>query len=349
SRSSGQAAVSVREVLTKVGAGVLCAGLFIIVWLKLRPAPYDVWGPHQTPAGAVGEALTYSPMGYPLVPVTVSVLAIVGVAYLLVRAESRWFLVGYGLVDYLYVVDAGIERGPLREFMTGIWYADANRLAALLPVFGVVLGALGLNALVAKSIAMARRVPVSWIQRPASVPVVLGERGIAGAVAFAVLIGGLVWLTQMKPLDTYIESGEAYYMRDTPTSVLSSDEYRLLERVPATVPADALIAGNPWNGSTLAFAFTGREVLSHHMFETRAPADIEVAESLDEAPDNEEACDAISESGVSYVLDFGTQYLAENDATGQYAGFDDLATSRAVRLVDEEGAAKLYEVVVCQD
>ncbi|MHA7278903.1 DUF6541 family protein [Arthrobacter sp. MDT2-2] len=341
---SARASAVLRAVL-----GLVALGVSILLWLKLRPVPYDVWGPHQTPGGAVGEVLAYSPMGFPLVSLTVSLLAGAGMIHLLRRGEQRWLLVSFALVGYLYVVDAGLERGPWRAVLTGIWYADTNRLAALLPMFGVVFGAIGTGAVLAWLGDVVRRTSVGTSlargvrSRPA---LVRGAASLAGLGVVAVLVASA---TQTKPLETYLEGGELYYLRDTPTSIVSSDEYSLLERAEETLPEDAVIAGNPWNGSTLAFAFTGRKVLSYHLFETQSPAVMEVAESLGDAATDEEACAAVRETGVSHVLDFGTQYLVENGASQLFPGLDDLEDSDAVRLVDEQGAAKLYEVTVCQD
>lgn len=335
-------------VLLKSAIALVGLGVFVLLWLKLRPVPYDVWGPHQTPGGAVGEVLTYSPMGFPLVSVTVSLLGLVGIIHILRAGHHRWLLAAFVLVGYLYVVDAGLERGPWRAALTGIWYADTNRLAALLPLFGVLLGALGTGT------ALAWLAGLGSQGRPGGGPHGAmnnrgrGVRRVGYAVGMSVLALAIAVATQTEPLKTYLEGGEQFYLRDTPTSILSSDEYELLERADQTLPDDAVIAGNPWNGSTLAFAFTGREVLSYHLFETQTPAVTEVAESLRDAATDADACDAVEETGVSHVLDFGTQYLVEGGGDDLFPGLEDLEDSDAVRLVDEQGAAKLYEVVVCQ-
>ncbi|WP_307083820.1 DUF6541 family protein [Arthrobacter agilis] len=335
-------------VILKSGIALAGLGLSVILWLKLRPVPYDVWGPHQTPGGAVGEVLSYSPMGFPLISLAVSVLGLVGIIHILRSGHHRWLLVSFALVGYLYVVDAGLERGPWRAVLTGIWYADTNRLAALLPLFGVLLGALGTGA----AVTWLAGLRTAATKGDGTEERFLGGRRSARRVGYAAGLTVLALLlavsTQTEPLETYLEGGEQFYLRDTPTSILSSDEYELLERADQSLPEDAVIAGNPWNGSTLAFAFTGRKVLSYHLFETQSPAAIEVSESLRDAATDPRACDAVEETGVSYVLDFGTQYLVEGGGEGLFPGFDDLADSDAVRLVDEQGAAKLYEVVVCQ-
>ena len=46
---------------------------------------------------------------------------------------------------------------------------------------------------------------------------------------------------------------------------INPDELQLFEDVAELTPEDAVIAGNPWNGSALAYAFTGRRVLFPHV------------------------------------------------------------------------------------
>src|SRR5690625_6205327 len=45
-------------------------------------------------------------------------------------------------------------------------------------------------------------------------------------------------------------------------ALLSDDERELLEQLPEVVPEDAIIATNAWNGSSLAYAISDREVLN---------------------------------------------------------------------------------------
>jgi hypothetical protein len=48
---------------------------------------------------------------------------------------------------------------------------------------------------------------------------------------------------------------------------------------------------------------------------------------------------------VGYVLDFGTWEV--HPGVHEFPGLSDLAGSDAVRLVDQEGDARLYEIVGC--
>ncbi|WP_354213391.1 DUF6541 family protein [Arthrobacter sp. UYCu511] len=327
-------------VVVASGAGAVVT---LLVWVKLRPGDYSGWRPHQIMGGAVGEVLTNSPMGT-RVAWGISILAIVGIFTMVRGRRQIWWLLSYAVAAGLYIVDAAIDPGFIRTFMTGIWYADSNRLAAYLPLFAVVLAALGFNRIV--------ETVVGWWNRGGGAPFELGEMSAAwtkaasGAVVFA-LLGTLAVATQLGAIQTYIGANKQFYERNTGTSILSDDEYRLLSRIDSEVPADAVIVGNPWNGSSLVYAFADRPVLRYHLSQRKTLQESIVEQKLNIAASDPAVCKAIRELNVRYVLDFGSQYLLNHPDRLNYEGLQGLASSDAVTLVDQEGAAKLYRVKAC--
>ena len=116
-------------------------------------------------------------------------------------------------------------------------------------------------------------------------------------------------------------------------------------RLPEHVPADAVMATNPWNGSSLAYALTGLRTTTTHVSYVLTPDLDEVNQWLDEATDVPAACDAAHRLDVRFALDFGTQEV--HGGTHPYPGLQDLAGAAGFREVDRQGAAVLYELVRC--
>jgi len=317
--------------------------LALVIWDKLRPAAYNGWTAHQTVAGAIGEVVANAPMKTD-VTVAISILALIGLARI-VRQRSQFWLFGcFFVAGFLYVVDAGFEAGWARAFFTGTWYQDTYRLAAYVPIFSVVLAALGVLVLAdwAKA-AFERLTPrlrgsALMKGRGAFLP------GLAGMVIACVV---LAWATQTGPVRDYVASNHIFYERDTKDSILSSDEYKLLARIDSRVPEDAVIAVNPWNGGALAYAFADRKVLEFHMGQRESKSERVIADSLSKADSSPAVCDAVRETKVSYALDFGKQYLLNHPSSRTFPGLQNLDSSKAVELVDQEGAAKLFKVVAC--
>ncbi|MCC3273751.1 hypothetical protein MUK71_11590 [Arthrobacter zhangbolii] len=318
--------------LTVVGAIAV-----MLVWLRLRPAFYDSWGPYTTTGGAIGEALTNSPMGTPT-NWFVTVLAISGVVYLFQIRTHRWLIVSYALAVWFYVVDASQDRGFLRNFLTGNWYQDTNRLAAFLPVFATILGAVGAWAI------------IQWIRTALPEPTAerMEERWAAvrpiRVLSLTVLTVAMALLGYFGPVKEYIKFTMPVYAFNDSSPMITPAERELVENIADYVPEGAVIADNPANGSSAAYAFGGREVLTPHMFASNDPERILISEEL---PDfSPEVCAAIVDENVEYVLDFGTQALS--DTGSQYAGVMDLAGKPGFELVKSTGPeANLYKITGC--
>lgn len=332
-----------------IGATLLGTALAAVIWRMVRPGFYGGWTPHQSVPGAVGEVITNAPVGTDVALVT-SLLALIGIATI-VRRRMLWWLLGcYVVAGYLYVVDAGYAAGWARDFFTGTWYQDVKRLAAYLPIFATVLGALGvttvvdaLRRLVAGLEGRLRRLVTA--RRP--VPLFAGGTRLPDLAGGLVVCALLAVLTQTGTVRDYILDHKIDYERDIKESTLSSDEYKLLERLPSKVPEDAVIAVNPWNGGSLAYAFADRKVLEYYQTQRVNPDLRLIAEDLDKAGSDPKVCAAVRKLKVTHALDFGNQYLMRHPSSRKYPGLQDLEKSRGLQLVDSEGEAKLFKVTGC--
>ena len=95
----------------------------------------------------------------------------------------------------------------------------------------------------------------------------------------------------------------------------------------------------------MAYALADRPVLMPHTL-MEITHDLElINDGLNGANPGDAVCAAIAALHVGFVLDFGPQEV--HGATHEFPGFEDLAGSDRVRLVDQEGEARLYEIVAC--
>jgi hypothetical protein len=320
-------------------------GLAAVSWLKLRPAPYDNWGPTVKPGAAVGEVLTVSPMQLAIPAVVVSVLSVSGL-YVVVRYREHLLLAaGYGVVAALYIVAAAAPKGAIRDILVGTWYQDTYRLAALLPLFTTplaVIGGLHFWDLWRRS-RVAARTTSALEQRFAAVR----GRGPSFVAASVVVVVTLL-ATTVGPTSHYISGASAVYRFDTQADMLTPEESALLARVADHVPPDSVIADNPWNGSSLAYAYAGRQVLTPHLFAGEDPLRELIDERLKYEPTNPEVCDALRRTNVEFVLDFGSNYMIDLDGSKDFPGVTDIGNAAGFELVDSEGPdAKLYRVTSC--
>jgi hypothetical protein len=324
-------------------------GLLVVAaafWFKLRPAPYDNWGPSVKPGAAVGEILTVSTMQSAIPAVVVSVLSVMGLFTVFRTRKFRWLAVCYGVVGSLYVVAASFPKGSLRDALVGTWYQDTYRLAALLPLFATPLAVIGglrlWDSWRTSHHALRLQDIIEQRMRP------LRNRGPAALTA-ATAVVFVVLASVAGPLTHYIAGASTVYRFDGESELLTPDELALLKRIPNHVPPDAVIADNPWNGSSLAYAYTGRRVLTAHLFAEKDAEASLIDERLKIGPEALPVCTALKNKNVQFVLDFGSRYLIDLPGSESYPGVTDIGQAEGFELVDSQGDdAKLYRISACK-
>ncbi|KLU10617.1 DUF6541 family protein [Kocuria sp. SM24M-10] len=328
--------------------GVAVAGVFawLLLWTVLSTS--FVWVPSTTVARAVGEALFYGANGRDDVPWVLVALTAAGIYAAVARRRLRWLVVAHLVLVYLYAVAAAGEEGPTRQWLVGGWYTDSYRLAATLPLTAVPLVAFGTVHVVA-GLATAAASFASFSGRPRAARA-------AYPVAALVLLGLAVPYSQVGSLTQATRWGKQYYAWEGPESILNQAEYELLQDLDELTEPGDVIAVNPWNGGSLAYAVADRAVTQYHIewpdteLKVFDPDLHTLATGIDDATPGSAACAAAEELDVRYVLDFGNQFIVPNAPQARdYSGLNavDPAGAPGLALVEREGPAALYEVVGC--
>ncbi|WP_424935291.1 MULTISPECIES: DUF6541 family protein [Bacteria] len=303
-----------------------------VAWYVLRPpAAARTWLPEETIGQAVGEVLTVSVYRMP-VNLVIAALVVVGIVVAL-RRRSRADVVAllvFLAAAGLYIVVSGLPYPLLRDILTGTWYNNVPRLAALLPVAWVPLGALGAAEL--------WRLVTDRIART-------GGARWKSVLATALSVVLLVFVPQAVTMRQAIGTAHATFRMDADSQLLSSDEQILLSRLDKEVPEGALIVGSPWTGTALAYALANRPVMLPHTLTDITEGKKAIVDGLDHADPQSPACAAVRDLKASYALDFGTRQV--NDSHVTYSGLDDLSGSPNLTLVDQQGEAKLYKITGC--
>ena len=328
-----------------LGGTVGILAVAAVLWLKLRPAPYDNWGPTVKPGAAVGEILTASTMQSAIPAVVVSILSVYGLLTTFKVRKWRWMAACYAVLGGLYIVAASFPKGSIRDILIGTWYQDTYRLAALLPLFVTPLAVIG-GLRLWDSARSSRRGARTWRTWEASIART-GANGKTVLSTAAVVVFALL-ASFAGPLAHYIQGASSVYRFDEQSELLTPDELALIQRIPTHVPSGAVIADNPWNGSSLAYAYTGRRVLTTHLFSTDDPETDLINQKLGDAAGNPAVCTALHNKNVQYVLDFGSRYLIDLPGSEKYPALTNLAQANGLTLVDSQGQdARLYRISSC--
>lgn len=312
----------------------------VVLWSRLRPGEKTWWPPIETIPQAIGKIISagFSAQG----PTWVVLLLTLVAAGLVMRRQLSWWVLGTYLVAAgLYVVVAAVPTGPLRRFVTGVWYNDSFRLAGQLPVVTVVLSAIAATWLYTRAVdRLAARRPT--FERLRSTP----TAGPAAAVAAFVVAAVIGVVGQYSSVNYAVGRGQATYNAHEESPVLSPNERELLNRLDEEVPEGDAIIGNPWTGTALAYAISGRRMLTPHVGGTIPPEIRNVMDNLDEIDTDPGICAAVRELHSFYVLDFDGRQVHNRDI--HFDGLDSLATNPGLTEIDHEGsAARLFRITAC--
>ena len=330
-------AVRARSRRVWVVSGIIVTALLVVgalLWRFWRTGSVmSQWGAWQSGAQAFGEAVLLSPRGY---PVTVLTAALILIGLVAVARRPRYVVVAvpFAVAGFLFVLASGIgAESFFRDMVTNPWYNDPFRLAALLPIAGIPVATLGAVFIVDGARAVLRRSSAG-----SGVSTVIGA--VAAVALFVVGIGPNV--TQVA------DEARASYAYSEGSSLLTTAEAELLRRLTETTPDDALILGNPWTGTSLAYALAGREVVERHVYVSRDADEAFLDGHLRDIDSNPDVCAAVDRLGVTHVLDFGSHPVFPSGAADLQAGLNELPESDHLVLVDSEGsAARLFRVEGC--
>ncbi len=259
---------------------------------------------------------------------------LLGLVIAVCRRRSRWLVATWGILSVLYVVAVATDVPVVKRVLTGPWYGDSFRIAALAPLVVVPLAAIGLAIAVR---AVAGRLP---LRRGALLPgAAVALAGVLGAaVVIAVPVVQLRIAADVDPQSRYAMNARSY---------LSTDEDRLLRRLPELVPADALLIGNPSTGTGFAYLLSSRDIVIRTWSPPQTEAWQTLATGLRDAATDPRVCAALRAYGdPGYVLDFG----AGSTGPGQYVmpGMTGFAGREGFEKVAEEGAASLWRITACR-
>jgi hypothetical protein len=302
-------------------AVVVGGWLFTATSSALATARNWNWRPFETPANAVGETLLNATNLHEALWV-LSAVVIVGMCTVRRHPALRWILAAHAATTFLYVLTAAFNR-PDTRLLTGYWYNDSHRLAAMLPITGVPLAIAGM-------VFLAGLLRHRLRARPAVVAVAL-------TVGLIAVTGGLYHADRsVRLMFTYPKTEEPK---------LVTDEMRAFyARIKDEIPEDAKVIGNPFDGSVMFWALADREVVFPHFLATLSPDQEYLSRNLDDAASDPKVCRAADRLGVEYVLIGKAKATTPN---GLYSGITPVQRKKGFELIDSAGQTKLYRITAC--
>lgn len=316
------------------GAGIVV--IIILLWGFMRSPNTSVTriGPWETSAQAVGEWLLNAPKAH-VTAWVISIAVLLGVWR--ATKTGKWEIVLFWIAGgVLFVLGASSdeELDWWREALTGGFYTDPNRVAAVAAISSVPAALLGMYWI-------SGRVLGWFASRTRS-----QYRAAVNIVAMMVWTSLLVVVTQRHVVQTNALLTQQYF-RYTPTSeVVTDSEYDVMLKVVDFVPDDATINDIAGTGAGFTYALTGRKVTETHML-NGADFDREYLQNnLDDVSSDPQVCRSIQALNAYYVLDFGdgnTPYSHFDT----HPGFAELQDAPGFEVLYQNGPARLLRVTGC--
>jgi hypothetical protein len=320
-----------RLATVAAGVGYLAMGALLVFVLR-PPAEARGWPISMSLSDALATVATGS-MWYQVPAIVAALSVALGLVWAVV-VHSRAALIAAGMYligAWLFVVVAALPLSSVRDAFTGSWYNNLPRLAAILAIAMIPVGAFG----AARTVAWLARLPwVASTMRRA--PWTL--RTLTVGLAAVAVIGA----SQAGAPARAAEWASVAYRTTSPAPLLDADELALINRIGDHVPPGETVAGDPFTGAALVYAFGDRPALMPHTLTEITPEIDTINEALVAGTFDSSACAALDEEGVRFVLDFGT-----TGVHGPRDGLPLLESSGDVLLVDQQGAARLYEITAC--
>jgi hypothetical protein len=331
---------TLRTALVLIGLVAVVVIGVALAWRlpPIRHVEAQNWAVIDTPGYAVVSTLSNSTNGQPSELLLAS-FTFIGMIVCFVWRQRRW-LVGAQLIFIaLYVGSAAIGWRPI-HLITGLWYDDSHRLAAVLPIVTIPLTTIGVLA-VGEWLLQALPQVASRATLAARPAVALGVPLAMGTLLAAATASQSVANNANTVGHAFSTSGDLAFV--------SPEKAQFLATVADVVPRSALVADDPFSGTAYLYTLSGTHVLFPQVDpDTNNSNTTYLAQNLVDIDKNSRACALVRRYGVGYLVVAPDDYLPKQRLPGPYSGVDDPGRDSGFRLIRADGPLKLYKITICQ-
>lgn len=314
------------NTLRSFSYGFIICALIGVGWIAafLLPPMQDVvqynWDPIASPTEEIFNILN---LNYILIApqYLVSFITCLGIIVLLWQKEHRWVICSYLLSLIILFVCTTQGDTFIKHFLSGFWYTDSHRVAAIASICAIPIAAKGLDAICSFFSKLTEDVNIS--------------RTIDAAIA--ALISTVIFFG--TPLDT---NNAFKALREKGAERISqsayfygSDKQHFVEEVKTIVSKDEIILNNPYDGSALSFAFNDLNIYYRDLY-YRSESALELVKSYPLVMQASNTNYYLTLGAIIPFAQYQSSYWSSLEAVnGNTPGFE---------LVLEKNEMKLYRI-----
>jgi hypothetical protein len=298
------------------------------------------WTKSMTMNQAMGQALTLSTV-ITRAHWVLGAATLWGFYRLLKVPRLRWLLVSHVFLVFLYMLAAGTPVWLARE-LTGFWFNDDQRVAALIPMTAVPLAALGITS---GADALGRGVARVWSD-------VLGRqlssRRAVGIAAVGMLVVGAVIYPDHGIGQGAVVLQDRYRNQNFRGLMVTADKQVLFEKLATQIPAGETVLGSPFTGAQFSSIWSGHEVVIPHVTSNPTPDVALVSKQFKSFTTDPQVCAALKRLKVGAVVDDFDLFWVTDLRQSNYSGLVDLSGTPGLTPIGYGESAVIYRVGDCR-
>lgn len=320
-----------RRGAAQIGLALAAALLFVIVSGTFLAGMHLTRGSSEGLAAVLRQVLVDSPripvIGAPLWPLAIVwLLAGVGTVASLHRRETVGVAAAAGVVSAVVLGVATQLENPLAVALVNPWYGARERVAPLMMCLLIMLMTRGAVALVE-----LRQARGGTLMAPLAV------------IAVVVTVAGGVLTPSRLPLLGSL-AYTAYGLQLSPYATASEREF--IQRTAAQLPDDAVVLGDPLDGTTLYWSIGGVETVYPTLSSPQTRDQALIAKYITDLDDRRLVCDALDRVGPTHLYRDSSEFSGRSmrpEAAAAWSGVHEIPDS-ALTLVEQDGPYALYEL-----
>lgn len=325
-----------------------------MIWIALYKLPSFkgvvsyYWSPISTIWQSMADCLF---IAYPIQPASVfmALLCAAGLLQLL-RKKQYWPVISCLLAIVLYVVAAGFGDNVIKHVLTGFWYTDPYRVAAMLAFCSIPVAYSGFTLLLKTFKAIANRFDMGSKSYFVSIAAV-----ITIFIAFALPSFAIRGVTEITTPYSTMTANMRGFTRIDEGAILTESKIEFLNKVATITGPNAVIANTPYDGSCFAKGVANLNLLfcndENYTESTTSNWAIDLRSNLCNYMSSSSTKKNVRDKDVQYVLS-----LEEDDRTMKawYPAFEQsrwtgiLSISEATpgfELILQTGDMALYKII----
>jgi len=319
--------------------------VFVGLWaaMSLFPGLNSVrdfnWPELMTVNQAMGQALTLSTI-ITKAHWVLGAATLWGFIRLLKVPRLRWLLVSHVFLIFLYMLAAGSPSWLARE-LTGFWFNDAQRVAAMIPMTAVPLAALGITSAADMLARFVGRVSSEVLGRPLSSHRALGIAALGMLLAAAVVYPNQIGQGASVLQDRYRNLNFSHLL-------VTGDEQVLYENLASQMPPGEKVLGSPFTGAQFSSIWSRHGVVIPHTGSNPTPDVRLISKKFKSFTVDPAVCAALKRLKVGVVVDDSDRFQANDDRQASYSGLVNLNGTPGLTPIGRGVTAVIYRVGPCK-